>query len=123
MFLILNKFDKSVVYSFTEKPIIGKFLKHPIIAYDIRNDTHEVIETKYLPADFTPGAYEYDGAWKVKYQQLIDAQAAQKIKQPDPKQEAISELAGLKKDQEGKSITMSYLDKRLSAIEKILGVN
>jgi hypothetical protein len=121
MYLIRKKSDNTIVYAFHEKPVIGRCLKYPLVALDITSDTHEIIKEN-TPKDFVAGAYTYDKEWKVKHQSLIDEVNAEKEK-PDPKQEAISELAGLKKDQEGKSITMAYLDKRLSAIEKILGVN
>jgi len=126
MYLSRRKSDNTVIYEFKEKPVIGKFLKWPIVAIDIGPDTHEIIEVKALVQDYVPGAYQYDevGMWKVKNQGLVDAFLLEKNKPipVDKKQEAAADLLRIKAEQEGKALSMSYLDKRLTEIEKILGV-
>lgn len=122
MYLIRRKEDNLIQYAFSERPRMGNFLKHPVLALDIRSDTHEIIETKDIPDDFTPGAYEYDETWKVKNQQLIDAAKAEKEK-PAPlneKQAALSELSEVTASLKGKTNSLANLLARIEALEKLV---
>jgi len=120
MYLIRRKSDGLVQYSFTERPRMGRFLKYPVLALDIKPDTHEIVEGN-VPTGFVPGAYTFDkNGWAVSNQKAIDAISNRVIK--DPRAEAIKELSQVKANQDGKQLSLAYFDKRLDAIEKILGI-
>lgn len=116
MYLIRRKSDKTVEMVFGEKPRMGKYLKYPVMAYNITPDTHEVVQDTEMPADFQPGIYRHDKGW------VKTGVYKKPEKKVDPKIEALKELKEAKAEAKGKNLSMAYLDKRLEALEKYLGV-
>jgi hypothetical protein len=72
MYYIRQKSDNLIQYQFSTEPEFKGYLVKPLMAMDIRPETHEVIQIDDAPPVWYGGLWAYDGAWTVANQDIYD---------------------------------------------------
>lgn len=114
----------------TSDGLIGDGFKAPFCT----TKDYTIEEVGSFPSDWSGGHYTYDKKWEKTAigleveQKKLDAIAAEQAKIAEEKakietiEKAKADIMTAKTEAEGKALSMVYLDKRLTALEKILGV-
>ena len=63
MFYIRRKSDNIIQYKFDMEPIFKGYMIFPLKAFDVNQETHEVIQIDTEPDMWCGGWYSYDGEW------------------------------------------------------------
>ena len=104
------------------------------VAPFVTADRYSIEAVDSIPADYMGGHYTYDGKWtktelgfKAEQNKLAEIEAAAlKAAAEQAKAQEIekakTDILTAKAEAEGKALSMAYLDKRLTALEKIMGV-